>query len=178
MSLNGARVAILAEDLYEDLELWYPYHRLREAGAEPVLAGTGTKATYASKHGYPCTVHADIQTLKADGFDGVVVPGGFSPDKLRRHPAVLQFVRDIHAAGRPVAAICHGPWVLISAGILRGRTVTGVSAIRDDLTNAGATYVDREVVVDGLLVTSRTPEDLPAFLREILAALERSRRAR
>lgn len=176
MDLKGVRVAILAEDLYEDQELWYPYFRLKEAGAEAVLAGTGAKDTYASKHGYPCKVAADVHALNAGDFDGVIVPGGFAPDKMRRYPALLAFVRDLHAAGKVVGSICHGPWVLVSAGVLKGKTATCVAAIKDDVVNAGARWVDREVAVDGALVTSRTPPDLPAFMREVLAQLERRHR--
>ena len=173
MSLSGVRVAVLVEDIYEDQELWYPYFRLREAGAEVVLAGTGTKETYLSKHGYPCKVTADVHRLKAADFAGVIVPGGYAPDKMRRYPALLAFVRDLHAAGKVVASICHGPWVLASAGVLKGRRATCVGAINDDVVNAGATFVDAEAVVDGTLVTSRTPPDLPAMMRAVLALLEK-----
>ena len=174
MSLNGMKVAVLAEDVYEDLELQYPLLRLREAGAEVVVVGPEAK-TYESKHGYP--VKATMTSADAVALDwaAVVVPGGFAPDRLRRDPAILQLVRDASERGRVVAAICHAGWVLVSAGILKGRTVTSTPAIKDDLTNAGAEWVDQEVVVDGKLVTSRRPDDLPAFCREIIAALETGR---
>jgi len=171
MELAGKRVAVLAEDNYEDPELWYPYYRLLEAGAAVALVGTGSAQTYHSKHGYPVTVDARADDVRAADFDAVIIPGGFAPDRLRRYPAVLRLVREAFEAGKVVAAICHGPWVLVSAGVLRGRTATSVSAIKDDVANAGAQWVDREVVRDGNLITSRTPSDLPAFSRAIIGAL-------
>lgn len=171
MSLKGKRVAILAEDLYEDPELWYPYYRLQEAGAEVVIVGPEVK-TYHSKHGYPARPEVAAAEVTADEFDAVVAPGGFAPDRLARYPAVLDLVRGLFEQGKVVAAICHAAWVPISAGIMRGRRATCVSAIKDDLTNAGATYLDEPVVVDGNLITSRTPRDLPVFLPAIIQALE------
>lgn len=165
-----ARVAILVEDKYEDLELQYPRLRLLEAGVEVVVVGPG-RGAYAGKHGYPQAEQATYRDLDAAAFDGVVVPGGWAPDRLRRSPEVLRFVRELDAAGKLVAAICHAGWVPASAGILRGRQATSAPAIRDDMTNAGARWVDREVVVDGGLVTSRNPDDLPAFLRACLEVL-------
>jgi protease I len=173
MSLEGRRVAILAEDLYEELELWYPVLRLREAGAEVVIVGTGSSETYMGKHGYPVTVDVAAGDVGPDDFDGLVVPGGYAPDRLRRYPAVNALVREVFLQGKIVAAICHGAWVLVSADVLRGRTATCFHSIKDDVTNAGADYVDREVVRDGNLITSREPDDLPAFLQEIVAGLER-----
>jgi protease I len=171
MTLKGKRIAILAEDTYEDLELWYPLLRLREAGAETVVVGTGSAAVYHSKHGVPVTVNATANDVSAADFAAVIVPGGFAPDRLRQYPAVLKLVRDCYEQGSVVAAICHGGWVPASAGILRGKKATCYVAIKDDLINAGATYLDAEVVVDGNLITSRTPEDLPAFCRAIIGAL-------
>jgi protease I len=171
MELAGKRVAILAEEMYEDPELWYPYYRLQEAGAAVTIAGTGSSTTYTSKHGYPVRVDAQVGDLRAGDFDGVIVPGGFAPDLLRRYPAVLQFVRDLATGGKVVASICHGPWVLVSAGVLRGRRATSLPAIRDDVANAGADWLDAEVVRDGNLITSRRPADLPAFMRTVIAAL-------
>lgn len=171
MALSGKKVAVLAESDYEDLELLYPWYRLLEAGADVRLIGTGSATTYQSKHGYPVTVHAAADAVNPAEFDAVIVPGGFAPDRLRRYPAILNLVRNVHQRGGVVAAICHAGWVLVSAGILRGKTVTSVSAIKDDMVNAGATWVDQEVVQDGNLITSRRPSDLPAFMKAIVAAL-------
>lgn len=170
--LNNKKVMIFAENIYEDLELWYPKLRLAEEGAKVVVAGTGDK-TYKGKNGYPLEVDGDATDYKAKDFDAVIVPGGFAPDKLRRHKEVLDFVKEMHSAGKIVAAICHGPWVLVSAGILKGKKLTCVSAIKDDVMNAGARYSDEEVVVDGNIITSRKPDDLPAFCREIIKALRK-----
>lgn len=171
MDLKGKRVAVLAEDDYEDLELWYPVLRLREAGAKVTVVGTGSKQTYESKHGYPVTVDTQADRAFHSDFDAVIIPGGYAPDRLRRHPSVLTLVREVFAQGKIVAAICHAGWVPISAGIVRGKRLTSFSAIKDDLVNAGAEWVDEEVVVDGNLITSRTPDDLPAFPRAIIEAL-------
>lgn len=173
MDLTGKRVAAFVEEIYEDLELWYPVLRLREAGAEVRIVGPGAGETYKSKHGYPAKADLGMDEAQAADFDALVIPGGFAPDRMRRHVAMLKLVRAIHEAGKPVAFICHAGWVPISAGIVRGRTVTSVSAIKDDLVNAGALWVDKEVVVDGNLVSSRTPADLPAFCRELIALLGR-----
>ncbi|MCC7105280.1 MAG: type 1 glutamine amidotransferase [Chloroflexi bacterium] len=177
MELEGVRVAILAEQLYEDLELWYPLYRLREAGADVFIVGTGTADEYRSKHGYPVKVDAEAATVDAAQFDAVVVPGGYAPDHMRRSPAMVRLVREANEQGKVVAAICHAGWMLASAGVVRGRTLTGFKSIKDDLVNAGATYVDREVVRDGNLITSRSPADLPAFLREIVKALAAAKRS-
>jgi len=172
MELKGKKVAVLAEEIYEDLELWYPALRLREAGAEVKIVGTGSAKTYHSKHGYPVTVDAAAEDVSAGDFDALIVPGGYAPDRLRRYPAVLDLVRGVFERGKVVAMICHAAWVPISAGILQGRTATCVPAVKDDLVNAGATYVDQEVVVDGNLVSSRRPSDLPAFCRAIINNLK------
>ncbi len=170
MRLEGKRVAVLVENLYEDPELWYPYYRLLEAGAAVQLVGPEVR-TYESKHGYPARADVSASDVSPGDFDAVVVPGGFAPDFLRRHAAVLDLVRGIFDKGGVVAAICHAAWVPISAGVMKGKRATCVVAIKDDLINAGATYLDREVVVDGNLITSRSPRDLPAFLPAIIAAL-------
>ncbi len=171
MDLKGTRVAVLAEEIYEDLELWYPALRLREAGAEVKIVGPRAGEVYKSKHGYPAKADLGMDEASPAEFSAVVIPGGYAPDRMRRHPAMLNFVRAMHDAGKPVAFICHAGWVPISAGIVRGRTVTSVSAIKDDLVNAGARWVDQEVVIDGNLITSRTPDDLPAFCRELIRVL-------
>lgn len=170
--LSNKKVLILAEDIYEDLELWYPKLRLIEEGAKVIVAGTGKKC-YEGKNGYPLEVDGNIKDYKPKDFDAVIAPGGFAPDKLRRYREVLDFVRQMHDAGKVVAAICHGPWVLVSAGILKGKKITCVSAIKDDVINAGAQYLDKEVVVDGNIITSRKPDDLGAFCREIIKALNK-----
>ncbi len=175
MELQGRRVAILAEDIYEDPEFWYPYYRLREAGATVIVVGSGSAETYHSKYGYPVMVDARADDVRAADLDAVIIPGGFAPDRLRRYPAVLKLVREAFDSGKVVAAICHAPWVLVSAGVLRGRTATSLPAIKDDVANAGAHWVDQEVVRDGNLITSRTPADLPAFCRTIIAALAEAR---
>jgi protease I len=172
VSLNGRQVVVLAEDLYQELELWYPVLRMREAGARVIIAGTGSKSTYTSEKGYPVTVDTTVDNVDARDVDAVIVPGGYAPDKLRRYDSVLKLVRDAHDQGKIVAAVCHAGWVPISAGIVSGKTATCTRAIRDDLINAGAHYVDEEVVVDGNFITSRSPSDLPAFCREIIAAVE------
>ena len=172
MALSERHVAVLVEDQYQELEIWYPILRLREAGVRVTVVGTGGQSSYASKCGYPCPVDASIQEVKADPFDGVVIPGGWAPDYLRRYPEVNRFVAALDRAGGAVAAICHGGWVLCSAKILQGRRVTSFFAIRDDMEHAGAQWVDEEVVVDRNLITARKPDDLPAFMRELLKALD------
>ncbi|HIG97995.1 TPA: type 1 glutamine amidotransferase [Candidatus Woesearchaeota archaeon] len=164
------KVMILAEKEYEDLELWYPKLRLIEEGFQVVVAGTGEK-NYEGKNGYPVEVDGNIKDYKARDFDAVIIPGGWAPDMLRRHKEVLDFIRELNSAGKTVAAICHAGWVIASAGIVKGKNLTCFSAIKDDMINAGAKYTDKEVVVDGNLITSRKPADLPAFCREIIKAL-------
>jgi protease I len=170
MSLEGRSVLFFAAPLYEDLELWYPKIRLEEEGARTVVAGLGER-TYQGKRGYPITVDASVEQVSAGDFDGLVIPGGYAPDILRRSARVLQLVREIYGAGKPVAFICHAGWVPISAGILRGKKGTSVGAIKDDLVNAGLLWEDSPVVVDGNLISSRTPADLPQFCRAIIASL-------
>lgn len=164
------KVAVLVEDHYQVLEVWYPYLRLREEGMKTVFVGTG-KREYKSKEGYPVEEELSIKKAKVDDFDAVIIPGGYAPDMLRRYAEINRFVKGMHDKGKLVAAICHAGWVLVSAGILKGKKVTGFSAIKDDLVNAGALFIDKEVVVDGNLVTSRNPYDLPAFCSEIIRKL-------
>ncbi len=171
MELKGKRVAILLEDLFEDLEFWYPYYRLKEAGAEVISVGAEKGKACKGKNGLPATAEAGIQAVAARDFDAVVIPGGYSPDRMRRHPAMVELVRSMGKAGKVVAAICHGGWMLASADLLRDKRATGFFSIKDDMVNAGARWEDREVVADGSLVTSRQPADLPAFCRTIIEKL-------
>lgn len=167
-TIPNARIAILAEDLYEENELWYPYYRLKEAGAAVTLVGTGRSETFKSKHGVPVVPERTTDDISVSDFDAVVIPGGYSPDMMRRKASLVAFVREMHEAGKTVAAICHAPWVLVSAGILDGKQVTSFGSIKDDVEAAGGTYLDEAVVVDGNLVTSRAPADLPAFVPAII----------
>ena len=171
LHLTGKRVAILAETLYQDQELWYPYFRLQEAGAAVTIVGSGSDQTYTGKFGYPVTVDKNAAEVRAADFDAVIIPGGYAPDHMRRYPAMVALVREAFEHGKIVAAICHGGWMLASAQILKDKKVTAFFAIKDDLVHAGAQFVDQEVCVDGNLITSRKPEDLPAFLRAIIQAL-------
>jgi len=171
MRLKGKKVVLLTENLYQELELWVPYYRLKEEGAEVVVVGSGSNRTYTGKYGYPIEVDKEAKEIDVSKFDGVVIPGGYAPDVMRRYPEMVRIVREAHQKGKVIAAICHAGWMLVSAGILKGKKVTGVSAIKDDLVNAGATYLDQEVVRDGNLITSRKPDDLPAFCREVIEAL-------
>jgi len=167
-------VLMLVGPEYEDLEVWYPKLRLEEAGYEVKLAGLGEKE-YRGKHGYPCKPDGSVRDFPAAGLAGLIAPGGWAPDKIRRDPEVLERVRQVHAAGKLVGTICHGPWVLISAGIVRGRRMTSTAGIRDDVVNAGAEWVDQPSVIDGNLVSSRVPKDLPAFGAALLEVLKRQR---
>jgi protease I len=171
MTLEGKRLAVLAENSYQELELWYPLLRLREAGAEVLVVGTGSADTYTSKLGYPVQVDVAADQVSAASLDAIVVPGGYAPDLMRRYPAMVNLVREAFEQGKIVAAICHAGWMLVSAGVLSGKKATCFFSIKDDVINAGASYVDAEVVRDGNLITSRVPADLPAFCRAIIAAL-------
>jgi protease I len=173
MSLSGRRVLLFAAPLYEDLELWYPKIRLEEEGATCLVAGL-ERTEYRGKRGYPIRPEVTVDQVEAHDFDALVIPGGYAPDILRRSTRVLRLTREIFEAGKPVAFICHAGWVPISAGIVRGRRGTSVGAIRDDLTNAGLLWEDSPVVVDGNLISSRTPADLPHFCRAIIRALARN----
>ena len=171
MELTGKRIAILIEDMYNEQEFWYPYYRMKEAGAKVTVVGTGAKE-YHSKIGMPAPGGVAAESVNASEFDAVIVPGGFAPDRMRRNTAMLNLVRDCFTQRKIVAAICHAGWVLVSAGIMKGKKATCVPSIKDDIVNAGAIYVDQEVVKDGNLITSRSPDDLPAFCREIIASLK------
>ncbi|HEY2881258.1 MAG TPA: type 1 glutamine amidotransferase domain-containing protein [Pirellulales bacterium] len=169
--LAGKRCLMFVDDIYEDLELWYPKLRLIEAGAAVTVAGPKAGQKYAGKHGYPAVSDATIAEVRSADFHGLVIPGGFMPDKLRRDPKVLQLVREFASAEKLVAAICHAGWIPISAGVYRGVRVTGSPGIKDDLVNAGALWEDAAVVVDRHFVSSRKPDDLPEFCRGILQVL-------
>jgi len=171
MELTGKSIAMLVDNVYQEMEIWYPLYRMQEAGAQVVTVGAIAGHTYTSKLGYPCKAEKSYDEVKASDFDGVIIPGGYAPDHIRRHPRALELVREIDQAGKLVASICHGPWVLCSTGSLKGKHATAFFAIKDDVVNAGAIWEDAEVVVDGGLVTSRTPADLPAFCRACIEVL-------
>jgi len=171
MELSGKKIFILVENTYNDLEFWYPFYRLKEAGAEVIVVGPIGGMVYKGKAGLPVKADAGMADVTAADCDGLVIPGGYAPDHMRRHPKMVQLVKDCDESGKVVAAICHAGWMLASADILRGRTVTSFFAIKDDLVHAGANFVDRDVVVDGNIITSRTPDDLPPFMHAIIAAL-------
>jgi protease I len=171
MELQGRRIAVLVADQYQVLEVWYPLLRFREEGAKTEAVAAEAGRTYLSKKGYPIIADKSIGDVTAEDYDAVVVPGGWAPDTLRQDSRVLRLVREMNQDGKVIAAICHGGWVLTSADVVRGRKVTGFRAIKDDLIHAGANYVDEEVVVDGHLVSSRNPTDLPAFCREVAKAV-------
>ena len=172
MGLKGKKVIILVENLYQELEFWVPYYRLKEEGAEVTVVGTGSSRTYTCKHGYPVEVEKEAKEIDMSKYDGVVIPGGYAPDLMRRYPAMVKIVKDADKQGKMIAAICHAGWMLVSAGVLKGKKATCFFALKDDLVNAGANYVDEEVVKDGKLITSRKPDDLPAFCREMIKLLE------
>ncbi len=176
--VEGKRVAVLVEKLYEDLELWYPVLRLREAGATVTIVGPKAGETYPSKYGYPAKADASATEVKAADFDAIIIPGGYSPDHMRRDRAMVDLVTQGLKLGKVTAAICHGPWMLCSTRLLEGRKLTGFHSIRDDVENAGGVWEDAACVRDGNLVTSRTPVDLPAFMQGIIAALAEPSRPR
>ena len=170
MDLKGKKIAVLVDTLYQEMEVWYPVFRFQEAGAEVVLVAAESGKTYSSKLGYPAKSDRSYDEVAVREFDGVIIPGGYAPDHIRRYAKANQFVRDMNARGKLVASICHGPWVLCSAGVLKGRRATCFYAIKDDVINAGGKYVDAEVIRDGNLITSRKPDDLPAFLQSVIQA--------
>jgi len=166
------KILILVEKYFQDMEAMYPYYRLKEAGFDVKVAGSDAKV-YKGKFGYPMETDGKIEDFKAKDFDAVIVPGGWAPDYLRRNRAMVEFVKEMNNKGMVVAAICHAASLLVSADVLKGRKMICFEAVKDDAVNAGAKYVDEEVVVDGNLITSRKPDDLPAFCREIIKALEK-----
>jgi protease I len=172
MELSNARAAVLVEQQYQELEVWYPYYRLKEAGCQVSLVGPDAGQTYPSKLGYPAKSDKAAKDCSPNDFDLLVIPGGFAPDFIRRSETMLKFVRGMVEANKVIAAICHGPWVLCSTPGLKGKKATCFFAIKDDVRNAGANYVDAEVVRDGNLITSRKPDDLPAFMQAIFEAVK------
>jgi protease I len=177
MELQGKRAAVLVEQQYQEMEVWYPIYRLREAGCKVTLVGPEAGQNYPSKLGYPARSDKSARDVSANDFDLLVVPGGFAPDYLRRHESVLRLVSDMAEQGKIVAAICHGPAVLCSTQALKGKRATCFFAIKDDVSNAGGRYVDEEVVRDGNLITSRKPDDLPAFMQAIIQAVREAKPA-
>jgi protease I len=174
MSLEGKTVAVLVEQQYQDMEVWVPYYRLLEAGARVELVGQEKGKVYPSKFGYPCAATASYEDLPAAMADAVIVPGGFAPDFMRRYPQPARYVAEVSKAGKLVASICHGAWLLCSADVLHGKKATCFFAIADDVKNAGGHYIDADCVVDGNLITSRKPEDLPAFCSAIVSHLSKA----
>lgn len=172
MTLTNKTVICLLDDEFEDLELWYPVYRTREAGATVLFAGPKKGATHIGKYVVPAVADLSFDELDASQIDGLLVPGGWAPDKLRRYPQVLDLVRQLNDANKPIGQICHAGWVLISAKILQGRTVTSTPGIRDDMENAGAVWLDEAVVVDGNLISARRPPDLPPYALAFVQALE------
>ncbi len=172
MELAGKRIIVLAEDLYNERELWVPYYRMQEAGADVLLVGPEADRTYKSKIGMPVRTDAASADLNGADFDAIIIPGGYAPDRMRRHASMIKLVRDAFDAGRLIAFICHAGWLAISADIVRGKRATCYVSIKDDLVNAGAEYVDAPVVRDGNMITSRQPDDLPQFCRAIVTALQ------
>ncbi|MFL5241044.1 MAG: type 1 glutamine amidotransferase domain-containing protein [Gemmataceae bacterium] len=170
MELSGKRAAVLVEQQYQELEVWYPYYRLREAGCKVTLVGPEAGQTYPSKLGYTAKSDKAAKDVSATDFDLIVIPGGFAPDFIRRTESMIRLVSDMAEQGKVVAAICHGPWVLCSTQALKGKKATCFFAIKDDVINAGAKYSDAEVVRDGNLITSRKPDDLPAFMQNVIQA--------
>jgi protease I len=177
MDLQGKRVAILLEQQYQELEVWYPYYRLKEAGCKVTLVAPEAGQTYPSKLGYPAKSDKSAKDVSADDFDALVIPGGFAPDFIRRSEAMIRLTSMLAEQGKPIAAICHGPWVLCSTQALKNRKATCFFAIKDDVSNAGAKYVDAEVIRDGNIITSRKPDDLPAFMQTLLQALKEAKPA-
>ncbi|MCK5473552.1 MAG: type 1 glutamine amidotransferase [Planctomycetes bacterium] len=169
--MAAGKVAIVIDQMYQVLEVWYPYYRFREAGLGVDFVADKAKKEYSSKEGYPCVSNVSARDANVDDYDCMVVPGGFAPDFMRRSGDVVKFANDMVNAEKIIAAICHGGWLLCSTKIFKGKKATCFMAIKDDIKNAGAKYIDADCVVDGNLITSRKPDDLPAFCMAILRAL-------
>lgn len=170
MILQGKNILVLIAEFFEEIEFWYPYYRMIEAGANVVSVGA-TQGIFVGKNGMKAKSDEIIDNVKPENFDAIIIPGGFAPDYLRREPKIVDFVRRMNEQGKITAAICHGPWLLASAKIIRNKTVTSFYSIKDDLVNAGAYWIDQDVVVDGGIITSRKPADLPVFCKTIIEKL-------
>ncbi len=168
MELQGKKAMVFVEQMYNDYEFIYPYYRLREAGAETHVVAPRAGEIYPGKEGTSVKSDLGAEEVRADQYSVLIIPGGYAPDHMRRNKNMVQLVKSMHKQGKIVAAICHAGWMLASAGILKGAKVTSFIAIKDDLENAGADWIDQEVVIDGNLITSRTPDDLPAFMRSVI----------
>lgn len=166
------KIGVLIEDLYNELEFWYPYLRLKEEGFDVISIGPEKEKEYKSKVGLPHISEASPKYIDANELDAIIVPGGYAPDKLRRYEEITNLVKKVYENKKIVATICHGGWVLISAGILKGKKATSFFAIKDDMINAGVDWIDKEVVVDKNIITSRNPNDLPIFLKTIISLLK------
>ncbi|EFM12905.1 intracellular protease, PfpI family [Paenibacillus curdlanolyticus YK9] len=171
MSLNNQTIICLLDDEFEDLELWYPVYRVREEGATVLYAGPEKGKKHIGKYGVPAVADLSYDELDSAKIDGLLVPGGWAPDKIRRYPKVLDIVREMNDQNKPIGQICHAGWVLVSAKILNGRKVTSTPGIRDDMENAGAEWFDEAVVVDGNLISARRPPDLPEYGQAFVEAL-------
>ncbi|WP_099156632.1 type 1 glutamine amidotransferase domain-containing protein [Virgibacillus ndiopensis] len=174
MRLKDKKVIALIENDFEDLELWYPVLRLQEEGAEVHLVGIEAKKKYVGKYGVPAESTYAFSDIQVSDYDAILVPGGWAPDKLRRYPEVLEFIQVMNDANKPIGQICHAGWVLISADILNGKQVTSTPGIKDDMVNAGATWIDEAVVVDGNIISSRRPPDLPPYVKAFADKLAES----
>ena len=177
MEMQGKRAAILVEQMYQEMEVWYPIYRLREAGCHVTVVGPEAGQTYPSKFGYPVKSDKAARDVSAQDFDVLVIPGGYAPDHMRRTEAMILLVSTMAEQGKIIAAICHGPWMLCSTQALKGRKATCFFAIKDDVVNAGAKYVDAEVIRDGNIITSRKPDDLPAFMQSLIQAVREAKPA-
>ena len=173
--MAAKRIAIMVDEMYQVIEVWFPYYRLKEEGLEVDFVAAEAKKEYHSKEGYPCVSDIAAGDARAADYDCLIVPGGFAPDFMRRSAAVIKFANDMVNAGRVIAAICHGGWLLCSTKAYKGKKATCFMAIKDDIKNAGAEYIDQQCVVDGNLITSRKPDDLPAFCQAILKKLSSKR---
>lgn len=168
MELKGKKSVIFVEEQFNDQEFWYPYYRLLEAGSDVVVCGSGRTSVFTGKAGTQTKADTDASSLDAKNYDILIIPGGFAPDFMRRNGDMVNFVYEMNLKNKIIASICHGGWMLVSAKILKGRKATSFFAIKDDMINAGADWVDEEVCEDKNLITSRTPDDLPAFMRKII----------